>query len=343
MEHLARRLLSPRLATRFLGTGQAASRAAERSGERVQGAGAKGQGNGGAAWAPAALARYEGILARMPFGLPPPPPATPPPAAPPATPPPPPFATKLTLCAINRTPMGSLAVGFTDASQNPIHSYYLDVGETQDGFTAVSADFDQECAEIAKDGTTITLWLNASKRDVKAGAGASTTRPSPLALARTETKPTVPDGFFRQPNRPMFTNAVEQLLSMELSVPPGTDAPPLPIVDDMPRDTRKALSSVIVIETNDTEAVAAHKENIGWAKAELKSHIQEGGSTSSYLQTLKARRAAEIARQKEAREQAEARIRDLANKLSTAEMEKQLEEVNKTLTDNGVEPIDAPE
>jgi hypothetical protein len=239
---------------------------------------------------------------------------------------PPPFANKLTLCAINRTPNGALAVGFVDGGTTPAHNYYLDVGEDENGFTVLNADIDEEFAVIDKDGTSVTLRLPGSNRHV-----------NPILDPATEIA-AVDNPDLKQPRRavppprPMFTNAVEQLLSMELSIPPG-----------LQNESKKALGSLIVIETNDTDAAASQKELVGIAKVEMADHIQAGGTAVSYLQTLKERRNAEIARQQEARAAAEAQIQELAKKLSQDELNQQLDAINKTLTDTGVAPIDAPE
>jgi hypothetical protein len=76
-----------------------------------------------------------------------------------AAPPPPAFSNKLTLCAINRAPNGSLAVGFVDSTPTPPHNYYLDVGDSEDGFTVLSADIDQEIATLEKDDVQIKLKM----------------------------------------------------------------------------------------------------------------------------------------------------------------------------------------
>ena len=129
---------------------------------------------------------------------------------------------------------------------------------------------------------------------------------------------------------------------MELSVPAGIQSPPLPITGGLKDEAHKALSAVIVIETNDTEAVTAHKENVGLAKEELRLHLQDGGTPVSYLQTLKDRRDAEIARQKAAREAAAAQVQELARKLTQEELDKQLDIINQKLNEAGVAPIEAP-
>jgi len=69
------------------------------------------------------------------------------------------LANNITMSAVNITPQGHTAVGFTDRSVNPPASYYLRVGDRANGWTVKSADFDDEIATIEKDGVTITLKL----------------------------------------------------------------------------------------------------------------------------------------------------------------------------------------
>lgn len=250
-------------------------------------------------WSPPPFSRYAGILNRMPFGQPPPPPPPPPPVV--SRPPPPPiFASQLTLCAINRTLAGTVAVGLVDRSVTPPHNYYLDVGETENGLTVVTADFDAEVAVIEKEHYPVTLHLNSGPG--AGGAPVVASEQSAIAVAANdgslETPLAPPEA--EPPHKQAFSSCTEQLLAMELSVPAGVSAPPLPYDEGMEGDVGKALNQVIVIEADDTEAVAALKENIGLAKEELRSHLQNGGSFKSYLQVLKDRREEEIARQKTA-------------------------------------------
>lgn len=295
-------------------------------------------------WSPLPFSHYEGILSRMPFGRPAPAAAAA--AAAPVTAPPPAFSNKLTLCAINRTPAGPLEVGFVDGNVAPPRSYCMDVGESQESYTVLSADIDQECAVIDKDGVPVTLWLAGASRRVAPGK-----EPAPSMMAAASfigitpvAAPLVSDAAPPgPPPKPMFTNSLEQLLSMELSVPLGVTPPPPPICGDLSAESEKALAAVIVIETNDTDNAAAQKENVGMAKEELRTHLKDGGTTISYLQSLRERRDAEFARQTAAREAAEAQINQLAKKLNQAELDKQLDVINKNLSDIGVDPIEAPD
>ena len=301
-------------------------------------------------WAPVPFSRYEDILSRRPFGRPPPPPPPPPPSEEVAQPPPF-FASKLLLCAINCTPAGTVSIGFIDSTSTPSHNYYLDVGETEDGYLVQEADFDRETAVVSKNGFSVTLRLSTAPAVCENAGPAMTAHfadngagPVGLVVSLADAvQARVVRSAVAITNKPMFASATEQLLAMELSVPAGVQSPPLPVAGDLQADTHAALGQSIVIEATDSDTVAAHKENVGLAKEELRTHLQAGGDTGSYLRTLKDRRDAEIVRQATARKEAETQIRELARRLSQSEVEKQLTVVNTKLAESGVEPIEAPE
>ena len=75
--------------------------------------------------------------------------------------------------AINVTPDGSVAVGFTDNSdpKTPIH-YYLKVGESHNGWKVLEADPIKAKMKIAKDDVEVALDLGANS----AKGGGSTSR-----------------------------------------------------------------------------------------------------------------------------------------------------------------------
>lgn len=92
--------------------------------------------------------------------------------------------------ALNVTPFGKIAVGFTDASKQPSGTYYLKVGETRDGWTVKAADARAMKVTLEKDGVEATLGLGEGSADsgkgggkAKAAAGAAV-RPQLGALAR---------------------------------------------------------------------------------------------------------------------------------------------------------------
>lgn len=138
--------------------------------------------------------RYEVILSRRPFG-----------AAPEeekanaAIPPPPPpaFAAKLKMVAITDR-AGQIRVGFVDSSEKPPKTYFLFVGDAQNGYQVVSADYERETAVLRKDGHELQLSMSAptgsasspvtadSARQVSAGA-----RPSATLVSRRRSAPRV--------------------------------------------------------------------------------------------------------------------------------------------------------
>ncbi|MDO5463042.1 MAG: hypothetical protein Q4F99_06125 [bacterium] len=69
------------------------------------------------------------------------------------------IAKKFRMCGITDTPEGLRKIAFIDETNNEIANYMLAIGETQNGFTLVSADYEREYATIEKDGLTFTLGL----------------------------------------------------------------------------------------------------------------------------------------------------------------------------------------
>lgn len=90
--------------------------------------------------------------------------------------------------ALNVTPSGKIAVGFTDASKAPAGNYYLKVGETRDGWTVKAADARAMKVTLEKDGVEATLGLGEGSggagKDGKTGAPRASARPPVARLAR---------------------------------------------------------------------------------------------------------------------------------------------------------------
>ncbi len=90
------------------------------------------------------------------------------------------LARQINMSAVNVTPQGQTAIGFTDLSVKPPVSYYLLVGNEAGGWRVLSADYEAETAEIEKDGITIALKLGKGlvpSEPAKPKAGAA---PPPL-------------------------------------------------------------------------------------------------------------------------------------------------------------------
>lgn len=98
--------------------------------------------------------RYAPILERRPF-------SSPVPEAPPAPPvatveAPPDFVKHLRMVAITESPAG-IRVGFVNVAERPPKTYFLYVGDGEDGFVLADADFDRERALVRKDGEQ--FWM----------------------------------------------------------------------------------------------------------------------------------------------------------------------------------------
>lgn len=76
------------------------------------------------------------------------------------------FIDALKMCAVTRSGP-ELRVGFIDVRAKPLKTYYLYEGETEDGITVVSADYEEESAILRKDGLERKLLMQSlnSHRD----------------------------------------------------------------------------------------------------------------------------------------------------------------------------------
>ncbi len=92
------------------------------------------------------FSRYDVILERRPFGA-----RVEEPVAPPVSDEPPAFVNELRMVAMTESPAG-VRVGFLDTQHRPPRTYFLYVGETEDGLLLADADFDSEQALVSKDG-----------------------------------------------------------------------------------------------------------------------------------------------------------------------------------------------
>ncbi len=114
--------------------------------------------------AAADFSRYAVILSRRPFAsaLP----EEPPPAPVVVSDEPPPFVRQLRLVALTESPAG-LRAGFLNLQHRPPRVHYLYVGESEDGFSLLAADYDRERALVAKGEEQ--YWLRMGMREASAG------------------------------------------------------------------------------------------------------------------------------------------------------------------------------
>jgi hypothetical protein len=103
--------------------------------------------------ASADFSRYAVILERRPFSAP----VVDVPPAPVVVDEVPPFVQELRMVAITDSPAG-IRVGFL--RQRPPKTYFLYVGESEDGILLADADFDEEKALVSKDGLQYWMTMN---------------------------------------------------------------------------------------------------------------------------------------------------------------------------------------
>lgn len=75
------------------------------------------------------------------------------------------IAQKLNMCAVTIMPGGEVGIGFTDATVNPSSTYFLTQGKTVNGFTLISADYEDETATLQHNGLILTLKLGVGLVD----------------------------------------------------------------------------------------------------------------------------------------------------------------------------------
>ena len=100
------------------------------------------------------------------------------------------LAKQINMVAVHKTPAGRVAVGFIDKSEKPERNYYINVGDTVNGYTVVEASFEDETATLQKDEVTITLKLGEGL--VKGGGGAAAAPEAPATTHVIEAPPLAP-------------------------------------------------------------------------------------------------------------------------------------------------------
>jgi len=134
----------------------------------------------------------------------------------------------------------------------------------------------------------------------------------------------------------IFTNATEQVLGWIVSKRLGDMPPPIP---RLPPDEKilETLNSVIEIQEDDDEATSELKENVAYAKEEMRKFMQEGGTAQEFVrqyhQQLQKAHQEWLAEQ---REFLRLRKEDPEKAMAYAE------ETNKRLAEKGIKPLMIP-
>ncbi len=190
---------------------------------------------------------------------------------------------KINLCAMTYTPDGRTAVGLIDNGVNPPAYITLFDGETANGLTLVISDLDKEFATFKRDGITFTLGLGLGLME--------TITPESLALQeRQEEEEEIRQAEIER-KRP--NSLAEQLIAMQMSLPPDVEAPPLPIpIGDASQFTAE-FEPGRVRDAPETESEALIQAGV----AQLNEAVATGESPQDYLKRLVEHRQKEVERQ----------------------------------------------
>lgn len=236
-------------------------------------------------------------------------------------------SSKIQLCAMTWTPDGRTAVGLVDNGVEPAAYITLFDGESSNGLTLVLSNLTEEYATFERDGITFTLKL---------GLGLIETI-TPDLLAQREEDAIIAEEEAAEIERKRPNSLAEQLIAMQMSLPPDIDAPPLPIpmgdVEDFTRefDPNKERNE----PQTETEAL------IQAGTDELKAAAEAGESPQDYLKRLVEHRKKEVERQqsekKRAQEDLDAAI--ASGRHTEEEIEVIRRELNIDLLKRGVVPL----
>ena len=258
------------------------------------------------AYEPAPFSHYQPILDRMPFG-------TPPPDAPPDTSAEDlalqktaeqekaeqqQIAKQLSFSALNITPKGTIAVGFTDRSANPPQSHYLGIGDTAQGWTVLAADYDEDWARFEKDGVTVTMHLTRGLLDDSPSteATASATNGTVRAETAADTPPEHPS-----PAVPGLVRLSSSRLSPRGGAATPENAPPPSYLERL-RERREKMEANRA--ASEAAAKKAERESLQdlarkIAQDEMAKREQENAETAAALEDLRLQQEIFQARQQE--------------------------------------------
>ncbi len=201
---------------------------------------------------------------------------------------------KIQLCAMTETPDGRIAVGLIDNGIQPAGYLTLFEGETSNGLELLISNLDEEYATFRRDGITFTLGLGLGLIE--------TITPELLEQRKAEEEAKIVEEEERERRRP--NSLAEQLIAMQMSLPPDVEAPPLPIpIGDVEQFTREFNPDKVRGEPQ-TETEALVQAGV----AQMKEAIETGESPQDYLKRLVEHRQKEVERQKEEKRAAQAAL-----------------------------------
>ena len=190
---------------------------------------------------------------------------------------------KVQLCAMTVTPDGRTAVGIIDNGANPPVYITLFDGESSNGLELIVSDLDREFATFRRDGITFTLGLGLGLLE--------TITPELLAQREAEAQELAANDEERK--RKSANSLAEQLIAMQMSLPPDVEAPPLPIPHGDAAAFTKEFDPNKARSEPQTETEALVQAGV----EELKAAVAAGESPQDYLRRLVAHRQQEVQRQ----------------------------------------------
>ncbi len=237
-------------------------------------------------------------------------------------------SSKIQLCAMTFTPDGRVAVGLVDNGVQPAAYITLFDGDVSNGLTMLVSDLEEEFATFERDGVRFTLKLGLGLIE--------TITPELLAERRAAEEVAVEEEKERKRKRP--NSLAEQLIAMQMSLPPDIEAPPLPIPpdEDVEAFTRKFDPDKVEGEPQtETEAI------IKAGTAELEEAAALGERPQDYLRRLVKHRQQEVERQQEEKKRAQEALDEALASGSYSEEEAQAlrRETNIELMKRGVVPL----
>ncbi len=203
---------------------------------------------------------------------------------------------KIQLCAMTVTPDGRTAVGLIDNGLNPPGYLTLFDGEESNGLEMLLSNLDEEYATFRREGVTFTLKL---------GLGLVETI-TPDLLAQREAEALEEEAAEEERRRKRPNSLAEQLIAMQMSLPPDVEAPPLPIPIGSAEEFTRAFDADREGREPETETEALIQAGV----AELKEAVASGESPQDYLKRLVEHRSKEVARQREEKKAAQEELEE---------------------------------
>ncbi|MEG1932959.1 MAG: hypothetical protein RR133_00035 [Kiritimatiellia bacterium] len=197
---------------------------------------------------------------------------------------------KIQLCAMTITPNGRTAVGLIDSGITPQGYIVLFDGESSNNLEMILSDYEGEFATFRRDGVTFTLKLGMGLIE--------TVTPETLAAKEAEEAKKAAE---KAQQEPRHNSLAEQLIAMEMSLPPDVEAPPLPLPIGDPELFVKKFDENKEESEPATESEAIVKAGV----EELKTAIANGETPQSYLKRLTEHRQKEVERQQSEKKQAQ--------------------------------------